>query len=183
MDLNTLRNSFNKVIIPKDNTLCLTESDGEATLNKIEIYDVPPETFAVKIDKFKLDNVFKTAGKWNYNKHGDYLIVTEKKLIFIEMKSAKKVEGSMSEQLRNKFLSDTCIISYFDSIFSNMLSKNSFFKDMETLYIAFYRSPSIQKFPTNMVAQEPEHTSPEKYAKFGVHNEQKINFNRLCTKI
>lgn len=179
MDSVTLLHSFKNATISQNRTLVLTEHGDQATLRKITIENLPNDTFAIKIDKFKVQNVFNQEKEWGYNKHGDYVIVTKDILIFIEMKSTNCLSQDRNKKIITKFQSDTCIIDYFDTLFKRMLGKNHFFSKREKRFVALYRGPEI-KPTTSMKPQPPTHVRPESFAKIAVKDDDIVDFRRLC---
>lgn len=182
MDSTTLCQNFNKVTKSCNNTLTLIENGTQATLRKITIENLPIGSFAIKIDDFKVQNIFKGKNGWGYNKHGDYVIITPTILIFIEMKSANHMAYDRQEKIITKFQSDTCILDYLDIVFSRMLGKNPFFNKRERRFIALYRGPEV-KSTTSARPLSPLHTQPNHFAKIAVKDGDAINFNRLCIGI
>lgn len=176
MDLQTLKSSVCKGSTCKEGCYTLEESDRSATLRKIVICDLPQEALIIKMDnKVRFNNFLKD--QWGFNKHSDFLIVTDDKLVFIEMKSKTEVCQELEEDCQKKFLSDECTINYADTIFQKMLSKNAFFNKRETHYVLFYQSPSVAKTPTAIGEEEPN-ISPNSFRKIPVSNEGIISFNK-----
>lgn len=182
MDSTTLFQNFNNVAKSHNNTLTLKENGTQATLRSITIENLPIDSFAIKIDDFKVHNVFKGKNGWGYNRHSDYVIITPNILIFIEMKSANHMAYDRQEKIITKFQSDTCILDYLDIIFSRMLGKNTFFDKREKRFIALYRGPEV-KTTTSTRPSSPLHIHPDHFAKIAVKDGDTINFNRLCVGI
>ena len=182
MDSTTLLQNFNNITLCHNNELTLIEKDSQATLRSVTIKNVPKDSFAVKIDDFKVQNVFKGKNGWGYNKHSDYVIITPAILLFIEMKSANHISPDRQKKIITKFNSDTCILDYFDVVFNRMLGKNPFFNKRDTRFIALYCGPEM-KSTTSVKPEPPTHTRPDSFARIAVKDNDIINFKRLCIGI
>jgi len=175
MDILTLKNSLCNVNQCTSGTFLLEETDQSATLRKVSLCDIPCDSLIVKMDKIKFNNFLKD--QWGFNKHSDYLIITNDKLVFIEMKSKTEVSQKLRDDCQQKFTSDGCTMNYADTIFKLMLSKNSFFVNKEPHYVLLFQSPSIAKTPT-AVGTELPNTTPNSFRQISVCNEGTISFYR-----
>ena len=111
MDIVTLKHSICKVAECDSGNYLLEETDPHATLRQVNICDIPTGSLIIKMDGTKFLNLLKENKLWGFNKHSDYLIVTDIDLVFIEMKSRKDVNDVVVEECRQKFTSDSCSIS------------------------------------------------------------------------
>lgn len=178
MDILTLRNSLCTVNQCTNGTYLLKETDKSATLNKVYLCDIPYDSLIVKMDRIRFDKFLKDRKDWGFNKHSDYLIITNDKLVFIEMKSKKGIDKTLKDECIQKFSSDECIINYADLVFQKMLSKNSFFDKREAHYILLFQGPSIAKTPT-VQRVITGNTTPSTFKAISVANESTISFIRI----
>ena len=107
MDIVTLKHSICKVAECDSGNYLLEETDPHATLRQVNICDIPTGSLIIKMDGTKFLNLLKENKLWGFNKHSDYLIVTDIDLVFIEMKSRKDVNDVVVEECRQKFTSDS----------------------------------------------------------------------------
>ena len=180
MDQLTLYNSLCNVSQCTSGTFLLEEKDTSATLNKVSICNVPIGALIIKMDVIEFDKLFKTTKAWGFNKHSDYLIITDDMLVFIEMKSATEISQKTSNDCLLKFKSDKCTLFYADKIFEEMLSKNPFFEKREPHFVLFYQNPPITKTPTSLgtdISVLPN-TTPKTFRKIPVANEGTVSFFR-----
>lgn len=173
MDIKTLKNSLCNVAICATGVIKLVEKDRGATLKEVDLCDVPQGALVVKMDPIRFNKLFQD--KWGFNKHSDYLIITETKLVLIELKSKKDVDASLIEECEKKFLSDNSTLSYADIIFKNMLSKNPFFEGRDHHYVLLYQAPSIQKGTTTNETLLPNNT-PQTFRSIPISDKGTISF-------
>lgn len=178
MDILTLKNSLCKVAQCNNGAVTLVEKDNNATLRKVVLCDVPFGALIVKMDDIKFSNFLKDRKEWGFNKHSDYLIVTNDKLVFIEMKSKGEVGIGLQKECCQKFASDECTITYSDMIFQKMLSKESFFDKRETHFVLLYQAPPITKTAIRAEIELPSNTSPDRFRPIPVANDATISFFR-----
>ena len=177
MDLNTLKKSVCNGNNCTDGHFILIESDPNATLREVTMCDIPQNALIIKMDnKIKFNNFLKD--QWGFNKHSDFLIVTDDKLVFIEIKSITEVNQKLEDECQKKFLSDECTVNYADIIFQKMLSKNTFFDKREPHYVLLFQSPSIAK-TTTTVPTTASNTSPYTFRKVAVSNGSTISYHRM----
>lgn len=177
MDIVTLKHSICKVAECDSGNYLLEETDPHATLRQVNICDIPTGSLIIKMDGTKFSNLLIDKKAWGFNKHSDYLIVTDIDLVFIEMKSRKDVNEELVEECRQKFTSDNCSISYADKIFQELLSKNAFFKQRSPHYVLLYQGPSIIKDPTEY-AKEPPNNTPATFRKIAIQDSSTLSFKR-----
>ncbi len=177
MDINTLKDSFSN-LQNEDNSgeFKLKESGKDATLKEVTLINIPNDSLIVKMDGVKFDKLF--IDKWGFNKHSDYMVITNDKVIFIEMKSKSEFDDKLGEECRKKFTSDKSVMDYADSIFENILSKNSFFRQKEFHYVLLYQSLSINKTPT-IKQPNNSNTEPNNFRKIAISNEGVIDYNSI----
>lgn len=177
MDIATLKRSICKVSECLSGNYLLEEQDPCATLRQVNICDIPAGSLIIKMDGIKFSNLLIDRKEWGFNKHSDYLIVTNINLVFIEMKSRGDVDQKLVEECRQKFTSDNCSISYADKIFKELLSKKAFFEQRSTHYVLLYQGPSIIKDPTEYI-KEPPNNTPATFRKIAIQDGSTLSFNR-----
>ena len=177
MDINTLKSSFSDLKY-KDNSgvFKLKESGKDATLKEVTLINIPNDSLIVKMDDVKFHNLF--IDKWGFNKHSDYMVITDDKIIFIEMKSKSKFDDKLKEECQKKFASDKSTMDYADSIFENLLLKNSFFRQKEFHYVLLYQSMPINKTPT-INQPNNSNTEPNNFRKIAISNEGVIDYKKI----
>lgn len=177
MDIQTLKNSLCTVNQCISDTYTLKETDRSATLKTVHMCDIPRNSLIVKMDKIKFNNFLKDQKTWGFNKHSDYLIITDEKLVFIELKSKTEIETGLKNECIQKFTSDKCTINYADKIFEEMLSKNPFFSNREQHFVLLFQAPSISKSPTVSGTESPNVT-PDTFRQIPVQNNGTVSFNK-----
>lgn len=177
MDIRTLEKSLYTVKKCTSGMFLLEEPDKSATLKKIHMCDIPNGALIVKMDKTKFNNFLKDQKTWGFNKHSDYLIITNDKIVFVELKSKTDVGTTLKDECIQKFKSDKCTINFADKIFEEMLSKNPFFSNKKQHYVLLYQAPSISKQPTISTIAIPNIT-PDTFRPIPVQNEGTISFNK-----
>lgn len=176
MDIHTLKDSLCKANLCESGAFLLEEHDGAATLKKVTVCDIPVGSLVIKMDnKVKFEKFLKD--QWGFNKHCDYLIVTEDKMVFIELKSKTDVCEKLIDDCQSKFKSDNCMLTYADKIFNEILAKNTFFDKREPHYVLLYQASSMAKSPTIFTSLTPNKT-PDTFRKISVANEGTISFFR-----
>lgn len=181
MDFDTLKKSLSSYgNVCSLGQYVMRETGSDATLKEVTIRDIPENSLVIKMDKIKFTNLFNSnvIKSWGFNKHSDYLIVTQDRLVFVEMKSRTSVNSELEEKCRKKFLSDSCTINYADDIFIKLLSKNSFFNNKKTHYVLLYQSVSVNK-KNFLNLSQPSNNTPETFRKIAVCNEAIISYNRV----
>lgn len=156
----------------------LKETDSSATLTDVTMCDIPANAMVVKMDKVRFCNFFIDKKEWGYNKHSDYLIVTDDKLVFVEMKSKKQVDKYLSDECSQKFSSDECVLIHADNIISKMMKKTSFFDKLEIHYVLLYEALSMAKTPTSANGVISPNLTPSTFRAIPVVNGGTISYNR-----
>lgn len=185
MDKDTLKCKFSNVVRVSGGELQLLETGNDATLREVIVTGLSDDAYAVKIDPIKVQKLFSCERDWAYNKHGDYLIVTDNELIVVEMKSRTDLTEDVVNDVKLKFKSDMCILDYCDSVFRVMLAKNPFFGSRPTYFVLLYQKLPIQKNTTvpHVRTSGPTHMTPDRFARLQVANGEKINVKRLLLGI
>lgn len=176
MNIETIARSLCKVTSCTNETT-LKENTSNATLKSVVLCDIPTGALVVKMDGIKFSNFLIDKKEWGYNKHSDYLIITDDKLVFIEMKSASEISKTLNDECIQKFSADECAVNYADLIFQKMLSKNTFFNKRETHYVLLFQKISMAKTPTTVIESQ-SNTTPNTFRSIPVVNEATISFSR-----
>ena len=179
MDRATLKQSLCNCKECVNGSYLLKETDSSATLTDVTMCDIPANALIVKMDKkVRFSNFFQDKKEWGYNKHSDYLIVTDDKLLFVEMKSKKMVDQSLRDECNQKFSSDECVIAHADNIIEKMMRKTSFFNKREAHFVLLFEAPSMAKTPTTLTGVLPPNLTPSTFRSIQVPNGGTISFNK-----
>ena len=181
MDRQTLRKALCATFPSSGGEVVLRETDKGATLREITVHGLPAEAYAVKLDGIKVHKLFFDKIIGDFNKHGDYLIVTDRDMIVVEMKSQKEISEKLLDECKRKFKSDCCIFDYCDSVFFRILKKNPFFKGKPIYFVLLYQGAPIAISPTSAKPSEnpPKHTDPEEFLRIPVADNARVNFRKL----
>ena len=181
MDKLTLGKRFCDVTRCVGGEIVLVENGYRSTLREVTVFGLPADAYAVKLDPIKVDKLFNCVKEWGFNKHGDYLIVTDNELVVVEMKSRSDVDEELAHECELKFKSDACIFEYCDIVFDRMVGKNPFFKGRTIYYVLFYQGPTAEKRPVSARPSEkpPTHNTPERFARIAVSNKGRVSFGRM----
>lgn len=181
MDKDTLRECLHPLVVNEcDNKIILTETGESASLREVTIVGLPSGSYAIKLDPIKVDKLFLPEKITGFNKHSDYLIVADKDLIAIELKSPT-LEDIDIEDITCKFKSDLCVFKYCDAVFHTFLNKNPFFSKKNIYYVLLYQALPTNKTYTSLIPnkQNCTHTTPEKFATLPVKNQSAIGLSAL----
>lgn len=92
----------------------------------ITIQQTPQDAIAIKTDHFPdLRSFFKCSSDIGQCKRADFVIIADKKLIFIELCKGKKQTKEVQQQLKGA----QCVIEYCRSIGDKFYDCNSFLKE------------------------------------------------------
>lgn len=146
-------NFFNLGIIsyPIDLKVELKEKDTSATLKQFKIYCQSNEVLLIKSDKIHIQNLFINSDESKgQTKHCDYLLLTPRKIYFIELKSTFKDGYKFTQELINQFNGTLCITEYIDSVLKAFYGKSPFFRNIEKRYTVFFKNLPINKTATSL---------------------------------
>lgn len=177
MDKATLKKSLCNCEECSSGSFLLEEKGDDATLRAVTMCDIPKDSLIVKMDKVRFNNFLIDRKAVGFNKHSDYLIITDDKAVLIEIKSKKEVNQDLFDECRTKFISDKCSLDYADDIFQRMMNKNSFFENREFHFVLLHQTLSMAKTPTTPESQLPNLT-PDSLRKIPVVNNGTISFFR-----
>lgn len=158
----------------------LVETDPQAKLKKVIVSDIPEGALVCRLEHVALTGLTNapTEKGWSYNKHCDYLIISDNSCIFIEMKSNPKVEN-VRDVTRNKFKADACLMKYADTIFEDLRSKNKFFNGKNCHYVLLYRGENLLK-PLLGRKSYPANNYPHLFREIAVKNDEIVSYNDFC---
>ena len=177
MDKATLKKSLCNCVECSNGSFLLEEKGAEATLRAVTMCDIPKDALIVKMDDIRFYKLLIDRKEIGFNKHSDYLIITDDKAVLIEIKSKKEVNQNLFDECRTKFISDECSLGYADDIFQKMMNKNSFFKNKEFHFVLFHQTLSMAKSPIAPEDLSPNLT-PDTLRKIPVVNNGTISFFR-----
>lgn len=177
MDKATLKNSLCNCEECSSGSFVLNEKERDATLREVTICDIPIGALIIKMEDAEFNGFLKPNKQWGYNKHSECVIVTDNKMIFIEMKSQYKVNEKLKDECWKKFTSDCCVINYVDDVFLRMLKKNHFFDTKETHFVLLYQTLSMAKTPI-VAGSLSSNLTPDTFRLIPVVNGGTISFNR-----
>ena len=85
MDFDTLKKSLSYGNVCSSGQYVMRETGSDATLKEVTIRDIPENSLVIKMDKINFTNLFNSnvIKSWGFNKHSDYLIVTQDRLVFV----------------------------------------------------------------------------------------------------
>ena len=177
MDKATLKKSLCNCSDCSAGTFTLEEKGDDTTLRSVTLCDIPLGALIIKMDKIRFSNFLIDKKEIGFNKHSDYLVITDDKVVFIEMKSKKEVNQELLDDCRTKFVSDECSLDYADDVFRRLLNKNSFFENREFNFVLFHQTLSMAKSPIAPKDLSPNLT-PDTFRKIPVVNGGTISFIR-----
>lgn len=132
----------------KRKTAYLKETAPDAELKLIKIRNIPENSVLLGMDKVKSDTLFQ-KGK-GQNMRCDYLLISNAKAYFIELKTSSKAETRYKDDCVMKFKAVDCLTVYIDSVLDKFYNRDVLFSALEKRYIMFYKSPSINKQTTSL---------------------------------
>lgn len=158
------------------NSYILKEKDPGAKLQTVSVEEIPNNTLIWQIENIALNGFLNpgAAKKWAYNKHGDYVMLTDNDCVFIELKSNPKLLN-IEEDCRKKFHADTCLIMYADLIIERLCKDNPIFKGLNFHYVLLHGSEKLHK-PLLGPPQKSSNDSPDKFRSIRVHDAGRISF-------
>lgn len=177
MDKATLKKSLCNCVECSSGSFVLNETKQDATLREVTICDIPIGAMIIKMEDAEFTGFLKPNKQWGYNKHPECVIVTDNKMIFIEMKSQNEVNQKLKDECWKKFTSDCCVIDYVDDVFLKMLKKNRFFDNKEAHFVLLFQTSSMAKTPI-VAGPLPSNLTPDTFRPIPVVNRGTVSFNR-----
>lgn len=188
MDLRTLGRSISNLCRCTDCKIKMEEKENKKggrkgpTLNDVTVSGLPKDCFVCKLDKINVKGLFHKEGEWHFNKHGDYMIVSDSDVVVVELKSDPDYATSKKNEITMKFRSDAAILDYCDGVFRHVLDKKAFFQGKKMWYVLLYLSTPLSMESTSIksaASADPSHNTPETFASIGVRNNDEISYKRL----
>lgn len=191
MTKKKLKDYFQWIETPVDSrlTLCEDQNKGKKdTLKCITIEGLPVDSYVIALDKnskgAKVQRLFKESKLKGYNCRCDYLLVTDKELILIELKSNEPNSKGYVEKLKNKFNSEKSIFAYCDAVFVNFLKLHSFFDGKKIYFLKIYQPLTINKTTTTAFQKGAgTHTHPDRFGLLAVKNGDVIPYGMLLNAL
>lgn len=171
--LQSFLNNYTRIT---DGSYTLEETGKDATLRKIHLIDIPNNAIIVKMDDVKFHKFLKPNKELGYNKHSDYMLVVNDKIVFFELKSKTDVNESLNEECITKFCSDLCVTKYSDCIFDILLNEGTFFSEKNIHYVLLYQLPTATK--TTSFTVLPSNSNPKEYRRIQVANDSVLSYFR-----
>ena len=156
----------------------LEETDPNAKLKKVVINGIPQGALIVRIDNGDgIKKLLKSDGDdFPINKRSDYLIIDEKNVIFVEMKS-KNVD---TRDCILKFKSSACLISYIDNLFNEFLGSNSYFENKAKHYVVIsLQQMSCYKDPFTKNDDTKSNTRPGQFRNIETPNKGEVFYEQF----
>jgi len=135
----------------------------------------------IKSDKITVNNLFMGKGK-GQRKHCDYLLITNDKVYFIELKTTIEDEnGEDTDYVLQQFNGTLCITEYIDSVLENFYKKNQFFNRIEKRFIIFCKNHPIPIISTRNLKElrNESNDKPNKFKIIEVENDGVIAIEEL----
>lgn len=178
MPHNYLKSIINQGLVESiaHNKASLKENAKDAELKLVKVANIPAGTVLLRTDKIDTQTLFESEK--GENKRCDYLLVTDQKLFFIELKTNSKASEKYRDECIMKFNAVDCLSDYIDSVLERIHKKSKFFHNLEKRYILFYKAPPITKTTTTKEKQESNVTA-EKMLAVPIQNEGEIDISFL----
>ncbi|CAB5506518.1 hypothetical protein BTHERMOSOX_803 [Bathymodiolus thermophilus thioautotrophic gill symbiont] len=134
-DLSLLQELFGEKLIKSEigdyGKSCIKLEEDKSEYS-VTIQHTPEDIVAIKADSFPdLREFFNCSSHTGQCKRADFVIIANKKLIFIELSSSKKINKEVIQQLKGA----QCVIEYCQSIGENFYD-HSFFKDYQSYFVS-----------------------------------------------
>ena len=140
----------------------------------VTINNVAEIAIAIKTDNFPdLKNFFNCCSDIGQCKRADFVVVTDKKLIFIELCKGKKQAKEVVQQLKGA----QCVIEYCRNIGSKFYDYDSFLQDYSSYFVSFSKIGSNKK---TIKITKGINNNPDKFLK--INSPNNMQFNQLCCK-
>ncbi len=140
----------------------------------ITVRQTPPDAIAIKTDLFPdLRYFFKCSSDTGQCKRADFVIIADKKLVFIELCKVKKRATEIEQQLKGA----QCVIEYCRSIGNKFYHHDSFLKDYHSYFVSIYDIGVSKK--SSITPSENNNKSNQFLKISSPHN---LQFNALCRK-
>lgn len=149
----------------------LNETKGEHKYS-ITISQTPQNAIAIKTDNFPdLGSFFKCSSDIGQCKCADFVIIADKKLMFIELSKGKKQAKEVEQQLKGA----QCVIEYCRSIGNKFYDCKYFLKEYSPYFVSIYNIGANKKPNTK---NKDSNDIPDQFLKINAPNH--LEFNALC---
>lgn len=139
----------------------------------ITIQQTPQDAIAIKTDRFPdLRSFFKCSSDTGQCKRADFVIISDKKLIFIELCETKKQEKTVIQQLKGA----QCVIEYCSSIGDKFYDRKSFLKEYSPYFVSIDNISVSKK--SNTKAKSRKNDAPDQFLK--ISSPHNLQFKSLC---
>jgi len=149
------------------------EEDTKGNSYSITIAQVPENATAIKTDSFpNLQDFFNCSSETGQCKCADFAIITDDKLIFIELSTANKLEKKVVRQLKGA----QCVLEYCQSIGDKFYNNDSFLEGRHSYFV------SIAKIGANKKGKRTpaKNNTPDEFRK--ISSPHNLQFQDLCCK-
>ncbi len=144
----------------KDNTYSIT------------IKQVPENTIAIKTDSFpNLQEFFKCSSDIGQCKRADFVVITDTKLIFIELCGDSKQSNYIVKQLKGA----QCVMDYCRSIGEKFYAYDAFLSKQKSYFVSI---SNINVNKKTAKTANNENNDPSQFLKISSPNN--LQFNALC---
>lgn len=141
----------------------------------ITVRQAPQDAIAIKTDHFPdLKGFFKCSSDIGQCKRADFVIITDKKLIFIELCKGKKQAKEVEQQLKGA----QCVIEYCRSVGNKFYDCKSFLEGYSPYFVSIYNIGASKK--SNNKARNIINNTPDKFLQMNAPHH--LGFNALCRK-
>ncbi len=145
----------------------------ESDLYSITIQNVPEDAVAIKTDSFpNLQGFFNCCSNIGQCKRADFVIITDDKLIFIELCKGKKQEKKVVQQLKGA----QCVIEYCRNISDKFYNYNSLLKNNIHCFVSV---SNIGVNKRGSKQKQYQNNTPDNFLKINASNNL-LQFNALC---
>ena len=149
------------------------EEEAKDNSYSITIIQVPENATAIKTDSFPdLQDFFNCSSETGQCKRADFAIITDDKLIFIELSTTKKTKTEVVQQLKGS----QCVIEYCQSIGDKFYKTPSFLKDCDSYFVSIYNIGANKKASITLA----KNNTPDKFRK--ISSSHRLQFKDLCRK-
>ncbi len=175
-DIELLKELFGNKLIKPENGIygkpCIKlEEIAQDNSYSVTIAQVPENTVAIKTDGFPdLKGFFQCSSETGQCKRADFVIITDDKLIFIELSTAKKLKKEVVQQLKG----GQCVVEYCQSIGRKFYDNASFLKNRDACFVSIYEI-GVNKKSQRIL---PKNNSLNHFLKISAP--KRLQFNALC---
>lgn len=159
----------------------LVEGDRQATLRLVNVAGIPLHSTLIKSDESQIRNLFRNI-RQGILMRCDYLLISNEKVFFIEMKSSPDAAETLASDCIKKFKAVKCIVKYFDNVLLEF-HDGQFFNQKLQRFVLLHHAPSINKTATRLgplpQVQNQINDTPENFKPISVVNGATIDISLL----